>query len=214
MPTFSAAPLYPIADVRGDDARAALARAEAILDAGAPWIQLRVKTASGARHVEIARDLVARAARRNAQVIVNDRLDVAMASGASGVHLGQTDLPLRIARQLAPALVVGRSTHDVAQAQAAERDGADYIGFGPMFETASKANALSPRRAGLLAEVRAAVSVPIIAIGGIQEETAADVLAQGADSVAMIGALAQAPDPDALARRLLALPRTTDTQIS
>lgn len=214
MPTFSAAPLYPIADVRGDDAREALARAEAVLDAGAPWIQLRVKGASGARHVEIARDLVARAARRRAHVIVNDRLDVAMAADASGVHLGQTDLPLRVARQLAPALVVGLSTHDVAQAVAAEREGADYIGFGPMFETASKENALSPRRAGQLAEIRGAVSLPIIAIGGIREETATETLAQGADAVAMIGALAQAPDPGALARRLLALPRTASSQIS
>src|SRR6185503_7583058 len=91
-------------------------------------------------------------------------------------------------------LVIGVSTHSVDEALAAERDGADYVGFGPMFPTSSKADALAPRRAGELRAVRAAIGLPIVAIGGITEATGGEVLAAGASSVAMISALAMHPD--------------------
>ncbi len=200
--------LYPIIDVGPGDATEPLALADALMRAGAPWIQLRVKSTSGRDHLAIARALVDRARTHAAKVIVNDRLDVAVASGAAGVHVGQDDLPLAAVREFAaarPHLVVGVSTHDVAQAREAERGGADYIGFGPIFPTPTKRDALPPRAEGALAEVRAAVSLPIVAIGGITAATAPGVLARGANSVAMIGALARAPAPAALAASLLAL---------
>ncbi|MGE5183893.1 MAG: thiamine phosphate synthase, partial [Acidobacteriota bacterium] len=101
-------------------------------------------------------------------------------------------------------LVIGISTHDVAEARAAEEEGADYVGFGPMFATTSKRDALAARTLDALAAVRAALRIPIVAIGGIDEERAPRVLDAGANAVAMIGALASADDPRALATRLLA----------
>jgi thiamine-phosphate diphosphorylase len=195
--------LYPILDARAGLESRALELCDAVLRAGAPWLQLRCKQAGGALQLRLAQDVVARAARHGARVIVNDRVDVALCSGAAGAHLGQDDLPLAAARRLAPNLVLGISTHSVAQARAAAAAGADYIGFGPMFATTSKADALSPRAEGELRAVRDAVRIPIVAIGGIAEETATSILDAGADAVAMIGALATSDDPEALARRLL-----------
>lgn len=206
--TFVPAAFYPIIDTAELTASEPLA--DAILEAGVPWLQLRCKGTPASSFLRTALALVARARRTGARVIVNDRVDVALASGAAGVHLGQDDLPLAAARRIAgDRLVIGVSTHDVAEARAAEDGGADYVGFGPMFATSSKSDAHPQRTLEELARVRAAIDIPIVAIGGITEASAAPVLAAGADTVAMIGTLASAPDPRALAARLLALrPRT------
>lgn len=202
---FAAAPLYPIIDTDGPLASCARI-VHGVLEAGVPWLQLRCKGTPASSFLEAASELVRLASTAGVRVIVNDRLDVAMASGAHGVHLGQDDLPLADARRIAgDHLVIGISTHDVAEARAAEDGGADYVGFGPMFATGSKADALTPRTVAGLREVRAAIRIPIVAIGGITADTAQDVLDAGADAVAMIGALASADDPRALAVRLLAL---------
>ncbi|MEW6269398.1 MAG: thiamine phosphate synthase [Thermodesulfobacteriota bacterium] len=204
-----AAPFYPILDAARalTDRRPLRVLAEKLARAGVPWLQLRCKGMPASSFLDLARELVADAAAHGARLIVNDRLDVALASGAAGVHLGQEDLSLAHARRIAgERLVIGVSTHDVAEARAAADGGADYVGFGPMFATGSKPDALSrPRTLAELRAVRAAVRIPIVAIGGITEATASDVLAAGADAVAMIGALAAAPDPAGLAARLLAL---------
>lgn len=205
MAFFRPPALYPIVDVREGDPQCAFRVADAVLAAGAPWLQLRVKDTPARSHLEIARELVERSRRYDAHVIVNDRLDIALLSGAAGVHLGQTDLPLRAARAVGQDLVIGISTHDVDQARAAEDGGADYIGFGPMFSTESKADALTPRASGSLAAVRLAVTLPIVAIGGIEPSSAREVLRSGADSVAMIGALVRANDAGRLAREILGL---------
>ena len=206
-PAFVCAPLYPILDTTGD-ARGLLALLDALLRARPPWLQLRWKDAPGGPLLDLAVEVVARAAAVGCRVIVNDRLDVALASGAAGVHLGQDDLPLAAARCVAgDRLVVGVSTHDEAEARAAEAGGADYVGFGPMFATVSKADALVPRTFDGLRAARAAIRIPIVAIGGITPESAPAVLDAGADAVAMISALAAAPDPAALCTRILALPR-------
>ena len=206
-PAFVCAPLYPILDTAGD-ARGLLALLDAVLRARPPWLQLRWKHAPGGPLLDLAVEVVARAGAVGCRVIVNDRLDVALASGAAGVHLGQDDLPLAAARRVAgDRLVVGVSTHDEAEARAAEAGGADYVGFGPMFATVSKADALVPRTFDGLRAARAAIRIPIVAIGGITPESAPAVLDAGADAVAMISALAAAPDPAALCTRLLALPR-------
>lgn len=206
MTRFSPAPLYPIVDVSVGDFRKARGLAEAFFEAGAPWVQLRAKAIEARAFAELARITVALGTERKCRVLINDRIDVALISGAAGVHLGQTDLPIGVAREIAPHLVVGVSTHEVAEARAAERAGADYIGFGPIFETATKTDALQRRPAGLLTEVRESVGLPIVAIGGITPETAPSILAAGADSVAMIGALANADDPVSTARALLVRP--------
>lgn len=206
--SFQPDALYPIVDVTRSPEEA-VSLAEQLLSAGASWLQLRDKISPSTRFLALANELVRRAGRRGARLIVNDRLDVAIASGAAGVHLGQDDLPLSVVRPIARerGLVVGISTHEIAEALAAEAGGADYIGFGPMFPTPTKADALPPRADGALAAVRTAVRLPIVAIGGITLATAAGVLSAGADSVAMIGALAHASDPEAAAHEVLALGR-------
>jgi thiamine-phosphate pyrophosphorylase len=138
-------------------------------------------------------------------VIANDRLDIALAAGASGLHVGQEDLPLDAVRALAPdGLLVGVSTHSVEEVRRAAAGGAAYVGFGPMFPTGSKADAHPTRSLDALRTVRAAVSIPIVAIGGITEARARAVLDAGADAVAMIAALATSADPRGLVARLVA----------
>jgi len=207
MAPLALAPFYPIIDVAAADRRErALELADAVLAAGAPWLQLRCKASPAGAFLEMARALVAQAATFDAQVIVNDRVDVAVLSGAAGVHVGQDDLQLDRVRGLAgDRLVIGVSTHTVAEAERAEAEGADYVGFGPLFATASKRDALTPRPSEALRAVRAAIRLPIVAIGGITEETAPAALAAGATAVAMIGALASSADPRSLAARLLQL---------
>ena len=206
-PAFIFAPLYPILDTSGDPT-ALRALLEAVLRARPPWLQLRWKSAPGGTLLALANEVVQRAATVGCRVIVNDRLDVALACGAAGVHLGQDDLPLEDARRVAgDRVVIGVSTHDVAEARAAEDGGADYVGFGPMFATTSKADAVAPRTLDGLRAVRAAIRIPIVAIGGIAPAHAPAILAAGADAVAMISALAASPDPAELCARLLALPQ-------
>ena len=164
-----------------------------VLEGGARIVQLRVKPAS-TREILAATAEIRRLTRNaGAWLIVNDRVDVALAGDADGVHLGQTDLPLDAARRLLPDKIIGISTHDTAQARAAEAAGADYVGFGPMFATTSKATGYDARGLARLREVRAAVSLPIVAIGGIDADRAPSLVAAGADAVAMISALAAAP---------------------
>ena len=136
-------------------------------------------------------------------VILDDRVDLALALDADGVHLGQDDLPPRVARPLLRrAMILGRSTHSVAQARAAQADGADYVAVGSMFPTATKPDfeLVGPE---LVRAVRPHVSAPLIGIGGITPENVADVIRAGADGVAVISAVCAAPDPALATRRFL-----------
>ena len=136
--------------------------------------------------------------------IVNDRCDVALAVGADGVHLGQEDLPLHAARRLMGDKIIGVSTHEVEQAREAERGGADYIGFGPMFGTTTKETGYSARGLEMLRQVREAVSIPIVAIGGITEGSVNAVWQAGADSAAIISDLLGTDDIITKTKRILA----------
>ena len=128
--------------------------------------------------------------------IVNDRCDVAVAVGADGVHLGQDDAPLADARGIVgPGKLIGISTHNLEQAIAAERGGADYIGFGPVFQTTTKEHPDPVVGVEGLREVRRSIRIPIVAIGGITAKNAADVRAAGADCCAVVSAVLSAPDP-------------------
>ena len=133
--------------------------------------------------------------RAGATLIVNDRIDIALAVGADGVHLGQDDLPLATAKAIAGnRLLIGISTHNLSQAAMAETGGADYIGFGPIFATTTKQTGHSPRGLDTLREVKNAVKIPVVAIGGITEKNVAEVWRAGADSAAIISDLMQAED--------------------
>ena len=193
--------LYAIVDA-GDDGRRDLVRlTEDLLRGGARLLQLRCKRAGAAAFLDAAIECQRLAARSGARLLINDRVDVALACGADGVHLGQSDLPLAAARRLLGAdRWIGISTHDVEQARAAAAGGADYIGFGPIFATPTKQTGYSPRGLGGLRSVRAAVSLPIVAIGGIDLANAPEVVGAGADAAAMISALATARDVAAAVR--------------
>jgi thiamine-phosphate pyrophosphorylase len=194
---------YAMVDPAGGHEPVALARM--LLDAGARVMQLRLKSASGRDLLAAARAIATMCRERGAMLIVDDHTDIAMLAGADGVHLGQEDLPLEAARRLAGSeMIIGISTHSVEQAVAAERCGADYIGFGPMYPGGLRNNATGKGR-DLLREVRAAVRIPIVAIGGITEATMPAVLEAGADACAIITDVVRAPDIAAKVRAILAL---------
>jgi len=197
---------YAMVDPAGGHEPVALARI--LLDAGARVMQLRLKSASGRDLLAAAREVTALCRERGAMLIVDDRADIAMLAGAAGVHLGQEDLPLEAARRLVGRdMIVGISTHSVEQALAAERGGADYIGFGPLYPGGLRNNAAGKGLA-MLREVRAAVSIPIVAIGGITEATMPEALAAGADACAIITDVVRAGDIAAKVRAILALNRS------
>ena len=193
-------PAVAMADTIG----AAIKLAGALVDGGASMLQLRMKDASGAELYHLA--LVLRPLCRELGVpfIVNDRLDVALAVAADGVHLGQDDLPLAAARPLVPAgFVIGVSTHNEAQARAAIAGGADYLGFGPCFPTHTKRNPDPVVGLEQLAFV-SGLGAPVVAIGGITRDTIAAVAASGAAAAAVIRAVNNAPDVVAAAREVAA----------
>jgi thiamine-phosphate pyrophosphorylase len=178
---------------------------EAALSAGAPAIQLREKDADAAALAETARTLRALTRRHGALLFVNDRVDVALATEADGVHLGPDDLPVAAVRAKVPrGFLVGYSTDDPDEARRAVAEGADYIGCGTVYGTTTKAEAGAAIGLARLDEVARAVSVPVVAIGGITPERAAEVAATGAAGVAVVGAVMSAADPGDAVRRLLA----------
>ena len=203
---------YAILDATPDqltDAGAIDSRAKAMLAAGPCCLQLRAKAAS-ARAIEAAGrrlSTLCRAAR--IPFCVNDRLDVALAIGADVVHLGQDDLSLADAQRVRVAagridLLIGFSTHNRAQAVAAAAAGADYIGFGPVFGTRSKANPDPTVGLEALTEICRAVTVPVVAIGGIALDAVPMVARAGASAAAIIAAIDGAPDPTAAGRAVAA----------
>jgi thiamine-phosphate pyrophosphorylase len=139
-------------------------------------------------------------------LIVNDRLDVALACGADGVHLGQDDIRADVARQIAPpGFIIGVSVGTVDEALKAEKDGADYIAISPLFSTGSKNDAGPGCGLDALREIRRNVSIPVIAIGGIKRNNVHDVIAAGADGIAVISAIVGSMDISAEARELKSL---------
>jgi len=170
---------------------------------GVTCVQLREKHAESRAYYERARALRERLRPLGIPLIINDRLDIALAAGADGVHLGQGDLPCVEARHIAgPNFLIGISVSTTAEAQAAARDGADYLGISPIFDTPTKTD--TPPATGIdgLRAIRAAVSLPLVAIGGIKAENAAAVVRAGADGIAVVSAIMAVADPRAAARAL------------
>ncbi|KQZ75171.1 thiamine phosphate synthase [Nocardioides sp. Root151] len=169
----------------------------ALADAGVDGFQVRAKSAT----TRSLMACVAAALDTGAMVVVNDRLDVALAAGAHGVHLGASDLPVASARRLAPDLVIGATCRDLASLRQAALDGATYAGFGPLFETTSKAGLPAPL--GLSALSACVGPLPLIGIGGVSAATAPAVLSAGAHGVAVIGSIWRQPDPVQAAKELV-----------
>lgn len=190
-----------------------LALAESLAGSGVELIQYRDKTASSRRYFEISRQLSNVLGPRGARLIVNDRPDVALLAGAGGVHVGQEDLGVEDARAICGAdRWVGVSTHTLEQLAAADRTSADYVAFGPIFQTATKKNPDPVVGTDLLRKARAITKKPLVAIGGITLERAADVYRAGADSLAVIRDLICAPDPAVRARQYLDVAASTSTR--
>ncbi len=195
--------LYVILDraaARGRDLDEILA---ATIEGGCRMVQLREKEWPSGRLLPLAARLAERCRRAGATFIVNDRVDLALAVGADGVHLGQDDLPPRAARPLLrKGMILGRSTHSVAEARQARDDGADYIAVGSMFATPTKPDfqLVGPE---LLRQIRPETALPLIGIGGITPENVAEVIRAGADGVAVISAVCGAANPGAATRRFL-----------
>ena len=182
-----------------------VSQARAACEGGARVVQLRAKRSPDARTLAWGREI--RTLTRGAGIafIVNDRFDLALALDADGVHLGQDDLPpLALPDEARKRLAVGRSTHDPEQAADAVRDAVDYVAFGPLFGTHSKATAYDARGTERLREIVDAVAgLPVIAIGGIDADGARSAAIAGAAGVAVISAVAGAVDPIAATRRLV-----------
>lgn len=195
--------LYVITDAKLSRGRSHLEVIRAAIAGGATIVQYREKEGTTRQLVEEARALRELTRQAGVPLIVNDRVDIALAVDADGVHVGQDDMPAPLARKLmGPGKIVGVSATNLEEALQAERDGADYIGAGPVFATPTKPDAAPPIGLEGLAEICRRVSIPVIAIGGINEENAAAVIAAGADGVAVVSAIVAAPDVEAAARRL------------
>lgn len=165
-----------------------------LLRGGATIVQLRVKSIAPKEFLALAHAVRKQTRAAGCRLIVNDRADIALAVDADGVHLGQDDLPLEAARKIMGNKIIGISTHELDQAVTAEQHSADYIGFGPMFGTSTKDTGYTARGIKMLCEIRTAVKLPIVAIGGINEKNVAPVWEQGADSAAIISDILGAND--------------------
>lgn len=196
--------LYAIAD--GSGSRPPLELVAAFLRGGARVVQLRLKQAGAGELLAVARQAAALCTEASALLLVNDRPDVARLAGADGVHLGQGDLPIQAARAVVgPDALVGVSTHGDAEIDSALAGSADYLGFGPIFATASKPGAPLPPPHGLEGLRRAVLrarGVPVVAIGGLSAQHAPEVVRSGAACLAAIGELCRAADSEAAARAL------------
>ena len=192
--------LVAITDDMRDGCEGLAARAAAAVRGGATMVQLRLKHVAPRELVEVARTLVARLP---VPLVVNDRLDVALAAGAAGVHLGSDDLPVAAARAMAPpGFVIGASLGDERELDDARL--ADYVGIGPFFATTSKANAGLPIGPARFSRLASLGGRPALAIGGVTRENARLAIDAGARGVAVIGAIFAAPDPEGAARALRA----------
>ena len=177
-----------------------------VLRGGARAIQLRHKGATARELFDLGRALRAVTRDFDALFFVNDRTDVALACGADGVHLGPSDLPVSRARAYVPRdFLIGASADTVETACAAERDGADYLGVGSIFDTTTKSE-VAGERIGVerVREVAGAVRIPVIGIGGVTAENAASVIAAGARGIAVVRAVLSESDPEAAVRALVA----------
>ncbi|MBL3539385.1 thiamine phosphate synthase [Aminivibrio sp.] len=194
--------LYVIPDSRVGAPRSIEEQAVLAIDGGATMIQLRNKEMSGRELYETACRLSSLCRRRGAAFVVNDRFDIALAAGAHGVHLGKEDLPVGVVRKIVPTgFLIGATAHSIEEGREAEKQGADYVGIGAVFPTGTK-NVVSVIGVDAVRAIREALSLPSVAIGGINEENAAEVLSAGVDGIAVVAAVVGRQDIAGAARRL------------
>jgi len=180
----------------------------AAVKGGVTLVQLREKTASTRAFIEQARVLKRLLAPLRVPLLINDRIDVALAADADGAHVGQQDMPVALARQLlGPAAIIGLSITELGQVHDRDVELADYLGVGPIFAQSTKLNATPPLGLDGLAKVRRATGKPIVAIGGVSAANADAVRSAGADGIAVVSAIMGADDPRAAAAALVSAPK-------
>lgn len=193
---------YAITDQKSALGRSDLEIARGLIAGGASCLQYRAKKAAAREQWETALQLRELTRAAGVIFIVNDRIDLALDCGADGVHLGQDDAPIAAARRaLGQNRLIGRSTHSLEQALRAQSEGADYIGYGPLYPTGTKENNVPPVGVESLSAVLAAVALPLVAIGGIKLDRLEAVAGQGARHVAVVTALTGAADVAATTRQ-------------
>jgi thiamine-phosphate pyrophosphorylase len=186
--------LYLITDRHQTGGRPLLEVAEAAMKGGVRAIQLREKDLTAAELYDLAADMRSLTSRYGARLFINDRLDVALAVEADGVHLGKQSLPVLVARRIAPEILIGYSSHSVSEAESALARGADFVTFGPVFSTPSKLAYGAP--VGLMELAKAcSLTGPVFALGGVKQTNLAQVTATGCSRVALISDILAAPDP-------------------
>lgn len=194
--------LHVLTDVRGG--RDALAIVSAAVSAGAPVVQIRAKDRTDRVLYEFARRVVEICTASGTTCLVNDRVDVALAVGAAGTHLGADDLPISAVRRVAgPGHLIGGTARDPVDAAELVAEGADYLGVGPAYPSTTKAGLPAALGPAGIAAVAGAVDVPVIAIGGVSAERVPELVAAGVRGVAVVTAVSAASDPAAATRRLL-----------
>lgn len=197
--------VYLVTDRSLSCGRTTLEVVAAAVAGGVSCVQLREKHLPVREMVEEAKRLVALLRPRKIPLIVNDRVDVALAADADGVHLGQSDMHCHDARRILGAgRIIGISAESVGDAVRAEREGADYIGISPVFTTSTKGDIAEPLGLDGVRQIRDRVNIPLVGIGGISAANAAEVVRSGADGVAVVSAIVSAKCPQSSAQQLLA----------
>lgn len=204
MERFRKAGLYLVTSQELSRGRSTLEIVRATLAGGIRLIQLREKSIPVRQFISLAEEVRALTRKAGALLIINDRLDIALAVKADGVHLGQDDLPVGYARKIAPDLIIGVSTHSVAEALAAQKAGASYVNIGPLFPTKTKKwnrKYLGIKKMKLIASK---IKIPFTVMGGIKAEHIPDLIKAGAETIAVVTAITAADNPRQAAEELLA----------
>lgn len=195
--------LYLVADADFAGGSDLPALVDAAVRGGVTVVQLRAKSLGGRALVGLALEISRRLAGTGVPLLINDRVDIALACGAAGVHLGQDDMPVPAARRILGAdAAIGVSVNTPEEAALAESEGADYVGAGPAFATATKETPLTVLGPAGISRIKRAVRIPVVAIGGISAGNAASLAAAGADGIAVVSAILGAPDPARAAEEL------------
>ena len=205
--------VYLVTDRELSRGRSTLEIVAAAIRGGVSCIQLREKTCSSREFIDEALAIRSLLTQHGVPLIINDRVDVALAVKADGVHLGQKDMPCRMARQLVPEnMIVGISVESLDDAIVAQKDGADYLGVSPIYSTPTKTDTAPPLGLEGLRSIRSEVDLPLVGIGGLNADNAAAVIHNGADGVAVVSAIVAADDPEAATRALTEIVKLAKTK--
>jgi thiamine-phosphate pyrophosphorylase len=191
---FESVDIYPVTCEKLSAGRSNLEVLEGVIRGGARIVQLREKEASTRVLYDLAVSFREITGKAGVLLIINDRIDIALAVGADGVHLGQDDLPIGIARELGPELILGVSTHSLEEALQAQSEGADYVNIGPIFQTSTKEGVKDFLGSAAIAAISSHLRIPFTVMGGIHSQNLDQVLEQGARRVAMVTEITRAPD--------------------